>query len=1003
MESPSKNPYAEQPDEKPDFLNPKGEKVPLILSNENGKLIQVPATLNQHLRDYQKDGVRFLFEHYEKNEGALLGDDMGLGKTVQIIAFVSAVLGKTGTVKDLLRHRPKFIREMSGDEENDSSIDYKPFLIIGPASVLYNWVDELETWGYFSVGKFHKGHKNDTIRLLEKGRIDIVVTTFETCRDHVEDLNKFEWSAVIADEVHKIKGLKAEVTLALKKLNCERRFGLTGTLLQNNLTELWCILDWVAPGKLGNLVTFQEKYAKRIEKGQKHDATKRELADARIAVEKLAEVKNKLFLRRTKSHIADQLPRKDEMVVYCKPTEIQTSVYQAILAHDDMKLILKQHDVCPCGSEATRGHCCYRKNKEGLTVKTLTFTFLHLLMKAANHIALLIPKYSKSDLQKKFAQSVCETALAGHPEFVHDAETASFRTLSDPKHCGKMEVLHGLLKVFRKEGCKVLLFSYSVQLLDIIEQHVISMGYEFRRLDGKTQDFKRVQIVREFNKDADIFLFLASTKSGGVGLNLTGANVVIIFDPNWNPTHDLQAQDRAYRLGQNRDVRIFRLILQGTIEENIYLRQIYKQQLDNVAVSEGNARRYFHGIAGDKANKGELFGVENMFKLRTGDSCLTNDILKRNQRIEGGLACSGYKVSKYIPGDSKPDDSDNVQSEDMFGLKHIYETLVNDDESDDCIDIQQFDSEDESFNSRISGNTPKPVQRSRSIDSQGEPIASTSKQNVCENVKRNSPGRKRTKIRPKVNTAVKIKQLKTCERKKVMKTESSDDSSEDVEENNIEAIDWLSEAESEPDESDVSVIKHVARKDETENNLPGQGQGHIISASFSSVGDVLQKCGVLHTHENRKLVGASKAEDHMTRCAIKDVYELHQDTQQPAMYCDPYQESTESEASDIEYKPKSRSTKTKTKKSRSTETDDLDLKVEGARSMLIGGNKVLIGQTPKLLQKKQFRQILEMTKYKSVTELAQAVLECDSKGKEAILKKFYCKQHSVLKEALNKK
>ena len=108
MASPSKNPYAEQPDEKPDFLNPKGEKVPLILSNENRKLIQVPGTLNQYLRDYQKDGVKFLFEHYEKNGGALLGDDMGLGKTVQIIAFVSAILGKSGTVKDLLRHRPKF-------------------------------------------------------------------------------------------------------------------------------------------------------------------------------------------------------------------------------------------------------------------------------------------------------------------------------------------------------------------------------------------------------------------------------------------------------------------------------------------------------------------------------------------------------------------------------------------------------------------------------------------------------------------------------------------------------------------------------------------------------------------------------------------------------------------------------------------------------------------------------------------------------------------------------
>ena len=115
------------------------------------------------------------------------------------------------------------------------------------------------------------------------------------------------------------------------------------------------------------------------------------------------------------------------------------------------------------------------------------------------------------------------------------------------------------------------------KLLDILEQYVMCMGYEYRRLDGQTKNVMRVPLVREFNKDPNIFLFLASTKAGGVGLNLTGSNIVVILDPTWTPSHDLQAQDRAYRLGQGRDVRVYRLICSGTIEENVYLRQIYKQ------------------------------------------------------------------------------------------------------------------------------------------------------------------------------------------------------------------------------------------------------------------------------------------------------------------------------------------------------------------------------------------------------------------------------------------
>ena len=301
---------------------PIGPKEPFLLSDKDERpIIQVPATINQYLRDYQREGIQFLHKHYHEGSGSILGDDMGLGKTVQVIGFLSAVLGKTGTKTDVMKQKPRFIRELSDDAKayEDNIEPKKTFLIIGPASVLYNWVDELETWGHFTVGRYHKNHKQQTVADLKKKKLDIVLTTFETCRDNIEELNSFTWTAVIADEVHRIKGMKAETTQALKTLHCKRRYGLSGTSL-----------DWANPGCLGGLKQFQFHFESKIERGQLHDASKRELADARKAKEKFAELRSKWMLRRMKSIIAQQLPNKVERVVYCRPSDFQVSVYKAM-------------------------------------------------------------------------------------------------------------------------------------------------------------------------------------------------------------------------------------------------------------------------------------------------------------------------------------------------------------------------------------------------------------------------------------------------------------------------------------------------------------------------------------------------------------------------------------------------------------------------------------------------------------------------------------------------
>ncbi|XP_009577866.1 PREDICTED: DNA excision repair protein ERCC-6-like 2, partial [Fulmarus glacialis] len=210
-------------------------------------------------------------------------------------------------------------------------------------------------------------------------------------------------------------------------------------------------------------------------------------------------------------------------------------------------------------------------------------------------------------------------------------------------------VLQQLLNHFRKNKDKVLLFSFSTKLLDVLEQYCMASGLDYRRLDGNTKSEERIRIVREFNSIQEINICLVSTMAGGLGLNFVGANVVILFDPTWNPANDLQAIDRAYRIGQYKDVKVFRLISLGTVEEMMYLRQVYKQQLHCAVVGSENAKRYFEAVQGSKEHQGELFGIHNLFKLRTHGSCLTRDILEREGRVEAGVMTATTWLKEETP------------------------------------------------------------------------------------------------------------------------------------------------------------------------------------------------------------------------------------------------------------------------------------------------------------------------------------------------------------------
>lgn len=212
---------------------------------------------------------------------------------------------------------------------------------------------------------------------------------------------------------------------------------------------------------------------------------------------------------------------------------------------------------------------------------------------------------------------------------------------------GKLKVLDRLLLAFSEEGARVLLFSYSTQTLDLIQNYLRAQGHSFLRMDGKTNPNQRQDLANKFNRDPTIFVFLLSTKAMGTGLNLTSANKVIIFDVEWNPSNDEQAQDRAYRIGQEKDVEVLRLVSQGTIDELKYLRQLYKVQLKQetmVDTEKGaeNAPRVFRGVQGDKYRKGELFGYENLFRFK--DGCFLHDIWKQTGKKRTASTNTGLEM-----------------------------------------------------------------------------------------------------------------------------------------------------------------------------------------------------------------------------------------------------------------------------------------------------------------------------------------------------------------------
>lgn len=565
-----------------------------------------------------------------------------------------------------------------------------PILVVCPSAVVANWQQELDMWGSFQVYKYHGTTRDTAFRAALSGQAEVLVTTYDTLRHNADMLARLPIHAVIYDEAHKLSNPETQTAKAALKLGTKLRFGLSGTIMPNDFKDLWGLMSLLVPGSLGDWQTFHTFYAKPIKMGASTLANPMQQAMGHKRKVELSELlKRKYLLRRDKTQpgVVEQLPKKVDQIVFCELRPSQKRAYRRIVESPDVQLLARATEVCDCpGASEMRAKCCHQvalpddggvmwphyhlcncadpackwhrpegcleyyaaigSNAKLPCPWCLMLPAVQLLRDVANHLDLLRPKASVLDhadpkirRQAQHQRSVAALAFGDEADDLGGlvAGGSNWVQLTDVQHCGKMVVLLHLLAQWHANGDKVLIFSHRVRMLKIIEAFVQREKYDYLYMDGTVSGRTRVDLVDQFNARQSVFLFLASTSAGGVGLNLTAANRVVVFDPSWDPSKDLQAQDRAYRLGQRRDVHVYRLLGTGTLEEQIYRRQIYKQQQTNQVVYGTTEKRHFEGVQG--IHKGELFGMANLLRF-TPDKVETADIAAQTAaRLAQQSAC----------------------------------------------------------------------------------------------------------------------------------------------------------------------------------------------------------------------------------------------------------------------------------------------------------------------------------------------------------------------------
>ncbi|MFW6034843.1 MAG: SNF2-related protein [Halothermotrichaceae bacterium] len=470
----------------------KGNKVYNELDNDISgdtlvKEVQIPAEVQNILRNYQKEGYYWLHFLNKYHFGGILADDMGLGKTVQTLTLIKSL-----------------------NREN-------PSLVVCPRTLIYNWQEEVDKYfpGLKSMVYYGTPAKREEM-LAELGEYDLVITSYSIISRDYKKINNTDtgFEFCILDEAHHIKNHRTKRARGVKQINSNKRLALTGTPLENSIDELWSIFDFLMPGYLSNYNKFKKDFINPISKDNNTGKLK-----------KLKERVAPFILRRKKEEVLTELPEKIINIQPVEMTKLQEDTYRTIL-------------------EQVKGELLQTVEEKGFNRSHINIlAALTRLRQVCNHPSLVLDKVEKKD------------------------------------QSGKIEALMELVEDAVDGGHKLIIFSQFVKMLKLIRDKFNSKGIIFEYLDGSTR--KRMERVNRFNNDNDIQAFLISLKAGGIGLNLTAADIVVHVDPWWNPMVERQATDRAHRLGQEKRVMVYKLITRGTVEEKMIKLQQKKEELFN--------------------------------------------------------------------------------------------------------------------------------------------------------------------------------------------------------------------------------------------------------------------------------------------------------------------------------------------------------------------------------------------------------------------------------------
>lgn len=536
-----------------------------LLDNSRVEDYKLSVELKTPLRRYQQEGINWLAFLKRFKLHGILCDDMGLGKTLQASAIVAS---------DIAEHVKL--------QKSGSELRVSPSLIICPSTLVGHWVFEIEKFLQTSIISplQYVGSPQDRLQLQPQlNQYNLIVTSYDILRKDVDFLSKFVWNFCILDEGHIIRNSKSKVTLAVKQLKAEHRLILSGTPIQNNVLELWSLFDFLMPGFLGTERQFQATYGKPILAARDAKCSAKEAEAGALAMEALHKQVMPFLLRRTKDEVLSDLPPKIVQDRYCDLSPLQLKLYEKFShspAKAEVSNVVQEYGV---SSES-----------EGSSSRTSSHVFqaLQYLRKLCSHPLLVLDEMQQDQVNCLQSDLGKDAKLNLH-DIHHSPKLLALKEILEECNIGTQSSGEYL-----NEGGqhRVLIFGQLKSFLDIIERDLFQThmkGVTYLRLDGSVEPDKRFEIVKAFNSDPTIDVLLLTTHVGGLGLNLTTADTVVFMEHDWNPMRDLQAMDRAHRLGQKRVVNVHRLIMRGTLEEKVMNLQRFKISVANAVVNAENA------------------------------------------------------------------------------------------------------------------------------------------------------------------------------------------------------------------------------------------------------------------------------------------------------------------------------------------------------------------------------------------------------------------------------